>query len=34
MRKKYQRYDFKILTSDKEIIILIPNEKDELRIKW
>jgi len=34
MRKKYNRYDFKIVTSDREVIIYIPGEEDELRLRW
>ena len=34
MRKKYNRYDFKIVTSDREVIIYMAGEEDELRLRW
>jgi len=34
MRKKHQRYDFKIVTSDREVIIFVDGENDEIRIRW
>jgi hypothetical protein len=34
MRKKYNRYDFKIVTSDREVIIYMVGEEDELRLRW
>ena len=34
MRTKYERYDFRIVTSNKEIVIYIDGEDDELRLNW
>ena len=32
--KKDNRYDFKIVTSDREVIIYMTGEEDELRLRW
>jgi hypothetical protein len=34
MRKKYNRYDFRIVTSEREVVIYIAGEEDELRLRW
>lgn len=34
MREKHNRYDFKIVTSDREVIIYMPGEEGELRLRW
>jgi hypothetical protein len=34
MRKKHNRIDFEIVTSEKEMIIYITGEEDELRLRW
>ncbi len=34
MRKKYGRYDFRVVTSDTEIIFYIDKEEDELRVRY
>ena len=34
MRKKYGRYDFKVVTSDTEIVFYIDKEEDELRLRY
>jgi DUF4097 and DUF4098 domain-containing protein YvlB len=34
MRKKHKRYDFKIVTSDKVVVIYVEGTDDQLRLSW
>jgi len=34
MRKKHNRYDFKIVTSSEVVVIYVEDTDDELRLNW
>lgn len=34
MRKKHNRYDFKIVTSDSVVVIYVEGTDDQLRLNW
>ncbi len=34
MRKKYNRYDFKVVTNQDEIIFYVEGQDDQLRVRY